>query len=174
MNREERINRIRAIDIYPVTCQAMSEGRTNLEILDAVMAAGAGIIQLREKNWTKKAIHGLALEFRKRTYGQQILLIINDHVDIALAVGNHDDFSRLFNGGGQPGEFFFRPFSPRDVADRDNDLLHRVCQVERPGLHVALKDRPVLSPENGIHGNGLALLEGFRKGSPYQSLLESQ
>jgi thiamine-phosphate pyrophosphorylase len=86
MNREERINRIRAIDIYPVTCQEMSERRTNLEILDAVMAAGAGIIQLREKNWEKKAIHDLALEFRKRTYGQQILLIINDHVDIALAV----------------------------------------------------------------------------------------
>jgi thiamine-phosphate pyrophosphorylase len=86
MNREERINKIRAIDIYPVTCQEMSGGRTNLEILDAVMAAGAGIIQLREKNWTKKAIHDLALEFRKRTYRQQILLIINDHVDIALAV----------------------------------------------------------------------------------------
>ena len=59
---------------------------SNLEILDAVMAGGAGIIQLREKNWKKKAIHDLALEFRKRTYGQKILFIINDHVDIALAV----------------------------------------------------------------------------------------
>ncbi|WP_373498012.1 thiamine phosphate synthase [Desulfococcus sp.] len=76
----------RAIDIFPVTCQEMSKGRTNLEVLDAVMAAGAGIIQMREKNWKKKAIHDLALEFRKRTYGQQILLIISDHVDIALAV----------------------------------------------------------------------------------------
>lgn len=86
MNREERMQKIEAIDIYPVTCQKLSEGRDNLAVLDAVMAAGARIIQLREKNWEKKAVYELAVQFRQRTREGQILLIINDHVDIALAV----------------------------------------------------------------------------------------
>jgi len=87
MNREERIRKIEAIDIYPVTSQELSEGRNNLEVLEAVMAGGARIVQLREKHWEKKALYDQAVEFRKRTRDREILLIINDHVDVALAVG---------------------------------------------------------------------------------------
>lgn len=87
MKREERIKRIAAVDIYPVTCQKLSKGRTNLEVLDAVLAAGSKIIQLREKDWHKGALYELAVEFRKRTLAHNALLIINDHVDLALAAG---------------------------------------------------------------------------------------
>jgi thiamine-phosphate pyrophosphorylase len=86
MNRNERIEAFKKIDIYPVTCQELSGGRSNIEVLDAVLAGGAKIIQLREKDWKKKEIFELALEFRKRTIVHGALLIINDHVDIALAV----------------------------------------------------------------------------------------
>jgi len=85
MNRRERIEAFKNIDIYPVTCQNLSEGRSNIEVLDAVLAGGAGIIQLREKGWDKKEIFNLALEFRRRTLAHGALLIINDHLDIALA-----------------------------------------------------------------------------------------
>jgi thiamine-phosphate pyrophosphorylase len=87
MEREERIKRMMAVDIYPVTCQKLSEGRTNLEVLDAVLAAGAKIIQLREKEWSKGALYELAVESRRRTHEHHALLIINDHVDVALATG---------------------------------------------------------------------------------------
>jgi thiamine-phosphate pyrophosphorylase len=87
MKREERIRKMAAVDIYPVTCQTLSEGRTNLEVLDAVLAAGAKIIQLREKAWQKGALYELAIEFRRRTFRHHALLIINDHVDVALAAG---------------------------------------------------------------------------------------
>lgn len=86
MNRSERLARFREIDVYPVTCQDLSGGRTNLEVLEAVLAGGSKIIQLREKHWGKKDLYGLALEFRKRTLKANALLIINDHVDVALAV----------------------------------------------------------------------------------------
>ena len=86
MNRKERIARFKDIDIYPVTCQDLSKGRTDLEMLDAVLAGGARIVQLREKHWDKKIIYELGLEFRKRTLKHDALLIINDHLDIALAV----------------------------------------------------------------------------------------
>lgn len=87
MNRKERLIKLKAIDIYPVTCQELSKGRTNLEVLAAVLAGGAKIIQLREKHWDKKDLYELAIEFRKRTRSHDALLIINDHVDVALAVG---------------------------------------------------------------------------------------
>ena len=87
MNRKERLVKLKTIDIYPVTCQELSEGRTNLEVLAAVLAGGAKIIQLREKHWDKKDLYELAVEFRKRTRRQHALLIINDHVDVALAAG---------------------------------------------------------------------------------------
>ena len=85
MNRKERLIKLEAIDIYPVTCQELSEGRSNLEVLAAVLAGGAKIIQLREKHWDKKDLYELAIEFRKRTHSYDALLIINDHVDVALA-----------------------------------------------------------------------------------------
>jgi thiamine-phosphate pyrophosphorylase len=87
MNRKERLAGLNDIDIYPVTCRELSEGRTNLEVLDAVMAGGAKIIQLREKHLDKKDIYLLAVEFRRRTLKHNVLLIINDHLDVAMAVG---------------------------------------------------------------------------------------
>jgi thiamine-phosphate pyrophosphorylase len=87
MKRGERLKKIEAIDIYPVTCQALSNGRSNLEVLDAVLTGGAKIIQLREKNWDKKDLYTLALEFRRRMAPFKAILIINDHVDVALAAG---------------------------------------------------------------------------------------
>jgi len=87
MNRKERLIKLKSIDIYPVTCQELSEGRTNLEVLAAVLAGGTKIIQLREKHWDKKDLYELAIEFRKRTRSHGALLIINDHVDVALAAG---------------------------------------------------------------------------------------
>jgi thiamine-phosphate pyrophosphorylase len=87
MNRKERLEKLNEIDIYPVTCQELSNGRTNLEVLAAVLAGGAKIIQLREKHWSKKDLYDLAVEFRKLAHNYDALLIINDHVDVALAAG---------------------------------------------------------------------------------------
>jgi thiamine-phosphate pyrophosphorylase len=87
MSREKRIEKIRAIDIYPVTCQDLSGGRKNLQVLDEILKGGATIIQLREKKWDKRDIYEMAVEFRKRTSEKDVLLIINDYVDIALASG---------------------------------------------------------------------------------------
>ncbi|MDQ7781777.1 MAG: thiamine phosphate synthase [Desulfomonilaceae bacterium] len=87
MTPEERLERIGKIDIYPVTCEELSEGRLNVQVLDAVLAGGAKIVQLREKHWAKRALYEVALVFRERTRREDALLIINDHVDVALAAG---------------------------------------------------------------------------------------
>ena len=85
MRRQARIRLFKEIDIYPVTCERLSQGRSNLEILKAVIHGGSKIIQLREKNYSKRDLYNLALKFREITTGAGVLLIINDHLDIALA-----------------------------------------------------------------------------------------
>jgi thiamine-phosphate pyrophosphorylase len=86
MNRETRKAKFLEVDIYPVTCERLSAGRSNLEILHAVIAGGAKIIQLREKEYSGKDLYRLALKFREITNIAGALLIINDHLDIAMAV----------------------------------------------------------------------------------------
>jgi thiamine-phosphate pyrophosphorylase len=86
MQREARRKAFKQVDIYPVTCERLSSGRSNLEFLKAVIQGGARIIQLREKEYSGKKIYDLALKFREITTKAGVLLVINDHVDIAMAV----------------------------------------------------------------------------------------
>jgi len=86
MKREARIQLFQQVDVYPVTCERLSEGRSNLEVLEAVIQGGSKIIQLREKEYPKRDLYNLALKFKEITTRGRVLLIINDHVDIALAV----------------------------------------------------------------------------------------
>jgi thiamine-phosphate pyrophosphorylase len=86
MQREARIQLFQQVDVYPVTCEQLSKGRSNLEVLEAAIQGGTRIVQLREKEYRKKDLYHLALKFRKMTARPGVLLIINDHVDIALGV----------------------------------------------------------------------------------------
>ena len=95
------IERFREIDIYPVTCEELSGGRSDKEILYSVIEGGAKIIQLRDKVSSKKKLFEKAEIFRRITLENNVLLIVNDHVDIAIALdadGVHlgqDDFPLL-------------------------------------------------------------------------------
>lgn len=86
-SRTERKRRFAAVDLYPVTCEPLSEGRSDLEVLAAVIAGGARIVQLREKEYGSRDLYALALKFREITAAAGVLLVINDRLDIALAVG---------------------------------------------------------------------------------------
>ncbi len=84
---KQKKEKLSVADLYVVTSESLSAGRTSLEVLDAVILAGVRIVQLREKEKTKGDLYRLAVEFRKRTQEAGTLLIINDHVDVALAAG---------------------------------------------------------------------------------------
>jgi thiamine-phosphate pyrophosphorylase len=86
MNRNERMEKFLNVDLYPVTCEELSAGRSNLDVLAAVIQGGAKIIQLREKDYSTRDLYRLALRFRELTATAGVLLIINDRLDIALAV----------------------------------------------------------------------------------------
>ncbi|MDD5596942.1 MAG: thiamine phosphate synthase [Victivallaceae bacterium] len=86
-DKAERLAAFRAIDLYPVISSEFTNDRPVLEILRAAAHGGAKIVQLREKNKTKAEIYELALKYREITAEHKMLLIINDHADIALACG---------------------------------------------------------------------------------------
>ena len=61
-------------------------GLTHTQITRQALSAGIKVIQLREKNRSKKEIFNEALVLKALTTKQNSALIINDYIDIALAV----------------------------------------------------------------------------------------
>ncbi len=73
------------VDLYPVITKEFCNGRSPFYVLEKVLLAGVKIVQLREKEIDKGALFDMAVRFRNMTKEKGALLIINDHVDVALA-----------------------------------------------------------------------------------------
>ncbi len=72
--------------LYFVTDRALSLGRTHLEIIEAAVEGGVTLVQLREKELDSRRFYEEALAIKKFLDARGIPLIINDRIDIALAV----------------------------------------------------------------------------------------
>lgn len=85
MTHAERMARFAQADLYVVITECFCGGRSALDVLDAVLAAGVTLVQLREKDLPDRDLYARALEYRKRTSRHNALLIVDDRIDIALA-----------------------------------------------------------------------------------------
>lgn len=83
--RAEKAIAFDSADIYPVISSEFCLGRPVLDIFRAVAEGGAKLVQLREKHQGKRVLFDLAVACRPIANEYGILLIINDHVDVALA-----------------------------------------------------------------------------------------
>ncbi len=83
---EERIQAFRQASVYPVITPEFCAGRDPLDVFEAVAAGGAKLIQLRCKNMEDSAFYELACACRKTAAEREVLLILDDRIDIALAV----------------------------------------------------------------------------------------
>jgi thiamine-phosphate pyrophosphorylase len=72
------------VTIYPVSCEPLANGRSDMEWLDAVLAGGAKMVQLRDKHSDDLTFYRKALAFREKTREAGALFIVNNRVDIAL------------------------------------------------------------------------------------------
>jgi len=72
------------VTIYPVSCEVLANGRSDIEWLEAVLAGGARIVQLRDKHSDDLTLYRKALVFREKTREAGALFIVNNRVDIAL------------------------------------------------------------------------------------------
>lgn len=83
---DRRMARFRDAGIYLVTSQDFSGGRSTPEIIRAALGGGIRLIQLREKTMAAADFMALAHQARALTAAHGALLIINDRLDVALAV----------------------------------------------------------------------------------------
>jgi thiamine-phosphate pyrophosphorylase len=73
-------------DLYLVTDRTQARGRDLLSVLQQALEGGVKAIQLREKDLGGKALFDLAEKTRELCDRYDALLLINDRIDIALAV----------------------------------------------------------------------------------------
>ena len=85
---KQRIRKfIHEVTIYPVSCERLAAGRSDGEWLEAVLAGGARIVQLRDKESDDRTLYEKAVVFRRKTSEAGALFIVNNRVDIAMLTG---------------------------------------------------------------------------------------
>jgi thiamine-phosphate pyrophosphorylase len=73
-------------DLYLVTDRHQTRGRDLLWVLQQALEAGVHAIQLREKDLNGKDLFRLAEKVRRLCTDYRALLLINDRIDVALAM----------------------------------------------------------------------------------------
>lgn len=72
--------------LYLCTDRGLMSSATIEESVEAALKGGVTVVQLREKDCSSKQFYDIAISVKKITDKYQVPLIINDRVDIALAV----------------------------------------------------------------------------------------
>ena len=83
--RSKQSDRIRGL--YVIIDPQVTNGRDPMDIARGAVRGGARIIQLRDKLRDKGEIMPLAIELKDLCQNNNVLLIINDHVDMAASLG---------------------------------------------------------------------------------------
>jgi thiamine-phosphate pyrophosphorylase len=73
--------------LYLCTDRILSKGRPIAEAVEAAIAGGVTMVQIREKEAETRDFYELALAVQAVTRRHKIPLVVNDRVDIALAIG---------------------------------------------------------------------------------------
>ncbi len=72
--------------LYLVTDRGLSRGRTNFQVIKKAVEGGVKVVQLREKEATTRDFLNEARAVREFCGDNNVTFIINDRIDIALAV----------------------------------------------------------------------------------------
>lgn len=72
--------------LYVILDRAAARGRSLEVILDATISGGCRMVQLREKEWPSGRLLPVAQRLRVRCREAGVTFIVNDRVDLALAV----------------------------------------------------------------------------------------
>lgn len=73
--------------LYVILDRAAADGRDLADVLEGVIAGGGRMVQLREKTWPSGRLWALAGRLRARCRAAGVTFIVNDRVDLAVALG---------------------------------------------------------------------------------------
>jgi thiamine-phosphate pyrophosphorylase len=86
MNHNQRLAALEQADLYVVITAFFCAGRSSLEVLEKTLAAGVRLVQMREKEMDGRSLYQLGCQYRRLTREAGALFIVDDRLDIALAV----------------------------------------------------------------------------------------
>lgn len=131
--RREKADKVRGL--YVIIDPEVTGGREPLEIAQAAVRGGAKMLQLRDKLRDKGEILPLARDLQALCEANDVLLIVNDHVDLAAAVGS---------GGVHVGQTDLpvaqarQVLGPEQVLGRSNREIQLLVESQEMGAdHVA-------------------------------------
>ena len=133
--RRAQAQRIRGL--YVIIDPEVTAGRDPLDIARAALNGGARILQLRDKLRDKGAQMPLALALRDLCAAHDALLIINDHADLAAAIGP-DNVGLHIGQTDLPVDAARRILAPGQVLGRSNREIDLIIESQQMGAdHVA-------------------------------------
>jgi thiamine-phosphate diphosphorylase len=131
--RREQARRVRGL--YVIIDPEVTAGRDPLDIAKAAIKGGAKMLQLRDKLRDKGESLPLATGLQELCEASDVLLIVNDHIDLAVAVGS---------GGVHVGQTDMpvsqarQVLDPHQVLGRSNRELEQLAESQEMGAdHVA-------------------------------------
>lgn len=74
------------LDVYLVTDEGLSAGRSTVDIVEAAIRGGVDVVQLREKPASASERYEIGRELREVTRPADVPLIVNDRVDLAVTL----------------------------------------------------------------------------------------
>lgn len=74
------------VQTYLVTQEDRSAGRSTTEIVEAAIAGGVDVVQLREKDTTARRRYKMGQNIREQTAQAGVTFLVNDRVDLAAAI----------------------------------------------------------------------------------------
>ena len=146
--------------LYAIVDAAQTGGRPLASVVDAMLAGGVSVLQLRVKDRPADEFLRLALTARERTTRAGCLFIVNDRVDIALAAladGVHLGQDDL------PLEAA-RPLVGKRLIGISTHSLEQAEAAERGGAdYIGFGPMfPTRTKETGYESRGLTMLESVR------------
>ncbi len=150
------------VDLYVITDESLSAGRSHAEIARLAVLGGADIIQLRDKNMTGAGLAATGREIAAITGKAGAVFIVNDRLDVALACGAD---------GVHLGQDDIRPATARQLAPPgfligvSVSTVEEAVEAEREGAdYVALSPTfSTASKEDAGPGLGLDRLREIRQ-----------
>ena len=86
MDRRMAMECFDAFPIYGITAEAMSEGRSNMEVVKEMLEGGVRFVQYREKSKSGLARYEECLALKELVHSYGAAFIVDDFVDLAMAV----------------------------------------------------------------------------------------
>ena len=87
MNHRSNMRNFLSTDLYGITADEYSLGRGNVETVRLMIDSGIRVVQYREKEKSARRMFEECIAIRELTANNDITFIVNDRVDLAVAVG---------------------------------------------------------------------------------------